>query len=206
MGCEREQWRVCTDEVQRSHSHLPALLCLRLSFCSLLLLRFRLPLGFAPFQSDINFPHTPILAIMSDSASTPPASPAPKFGRIEFANLPFSLLIFFGMWVCWEAGQGGPMPHPLLEPFKTVGLYIFQKEWVLGYVFWLAVYAHLFEGALALRFAFKVRGFDLPFLLFWTLQTAAVGFPSLKLIKEQRRQQVKAKGKAAREGGGKKGQ
>lgn len=115
--------------------------------------------------------------------------------RIQLANVPVSILIFFGMWLCYEASSGRPLPYPaLLDPLKAAGLFVFRTEWLLRGVFWAAVVAHIYEGALAMKFAARVCApkVDVPFILFWTIQTAAVGFPSLKLIKEQRRQQAQA--------------
>jgi len=101
-------------------------------------------------------------------------------------------LILFGMWACHAASEGAPMPHSTLEPIRSLGLFLFRSEAVLRAVFWLAVLAHVYEGFLGLRFAWKVRPGAIGFAMFWLVQTLLVGYPSLRLIKEQRRVQAKA--------------
>jgi len=118
------------------------------------------------------------------------------------ANPVLTVLILFGMWLCYEASSGRPLPYPsLLDPLKSVGLFLFRAEWMLRVVFWLAVVAHVWEAAIAAKFALKLTqsqaGGDVavsrtPFVLFWVVQTGMVGFPSLKLLKEQRREQLQA--------------
>lgn len=127
------------------------------------------------------------------STARPTGSSGAFQPRMQLANVPVSLLIFFGMWLCYEASSGRALPYPaVLDPLKSAGLFVFRSEWMLRGVFWTAVVAHIYEGALAMKFAARVCApkIDVPFILFWTLQTAAVGFPSLKLIKEQRREQA----------------
>jgi len=136
----------------------------------------------------------------------PPSYSTSGFPRYQLANIPLSLAIFFGLWACWETSTGkadAQLPlAPIMVPLRYVGLFFFRAEWMIRFVFWCAVAAHLFEASIAAKFAWKVSGGGqqqvdrLPFVLFWTIQSGAVGYPSLKLIKEQRRLQRK-KDKAA---------
>ena len=143
------------------------------------------------------------------------SSAAPTFPRYQLANIPISLAIFFGIWVCYVAGsseydnESNPMPLAAITvPLQTVGLFFFRAKWMITFVFYLAIVAHIFEGAIALKFAIKVSSSSTTvskplFVLFWFLQTFAVGFPSLKLIKEQRRIQLQQEKKKKNDGGAK---
>jgi hypothetical protein len=88
------------------------------------------------------------------------------------------------------------MPFPAItEPLKAVGLFFFRAEWMIRIVFWIAVIAHVYEGFLGFKFARRVlegsSGIkQTPFVLFWFIQTLLVGYPSLRLLKEQRREQL----------------
>lgn len=130
------------------------------------------------------------------------ATAAPFRPRFQLANVPLSLLIFFGMWLCWVASSGvDPLPLAgITAPLKSLGLFFFRAEWMIRIVFWMAIAAHLLESMFAARFAWRC-GCGAGMLVAWTIQTALVGYPSLKLIKEQRREQlrlIKAQGGSAK--------
>jgi hypothetical protein len=125
--------------------------------------------------------------------------------RYQLANVFAIIGVLFGMWLCFEASSGRSMPYPdLLDPLKALGLFLFRTEWMLRVVFWLAVIAHVWEATIAIKFALKVTSSSSGsaaaaasvsrplFVLFWFVQTALLGYPSLMLIKEQRRQQLQA--------------
>lgn len=121
------------------------------------------------------------------------AAAAPFRPRFQLANVPLSLLIFFGMWLCWVASSGvDPLPLSMVTaPLKSVGLFFFRAEWMIRVVFWMAVGAHVMESMFAARFAWRC-GAGVGQIAAWTIQTAMVGYPSLKLIKAQRREQLRA--------------
>jgi len=124
------------------------------------------------------------------SATGSRSSSSATIGRIQFVHPLIYALILFGMWICYAASSGHPLPSPWLQPLKDLGLFLFRTESILRGVFWLAFLAHVYEALLAARFASKIRN-ELMFIAFWTFQTALLGYPSLRIIKEQRRIQLK---------------
>lgn len=133
---------------------------------------------------------------MSSSVVGSCSTPRPVTGVIQFAHPLATIGIVFGIWFVWAASEGTPLPWPqLLDPIKSFGLIVFRSELVMRGVFWAAIAAHVYEGVLGGMFAWKVKA-EAAFVAFWTVQTFVVGFPSLKLIKAQRKAQVSAAAKA----------
>ena len=86
------------------------------------------------------------------------------------------------------------MPYGL-QFIKEIGLVIFRSETALRFVFIAAVIAHLIEASMAYQYAVTVKPKDTAFIAFWIAQTAVLGYPSLRIIKEQSIQKQAGKGK-----------
>jgi hypothetical protein len=142
-----------------------------------------------PDGTGLSTPAPPTPSPRSSGAASSSSAPS-TIGTIEFANPFISVTILFLMWLCYSSGTGAALPHVGLEWMKSAALVAFRFEVVFTFIFWAALLAHVYEGALAYRFARKINSDDAAYVAFWTVQTSLVGFPSLTLLKRQRAQQV----------------
>lgn len=130
--------------------------------------------------------------------------------RIEFAPALSWFLVLFGMWLSYVCSMddGAALPYPLLmDPLKALGLFLFRSESGLRAVFWVALLAHIVEGGFAVKWAQELAPKDTQYIAFWFVQTALLGFPSLRIIMKQKamiNQKEEAKAAKAAKGSNKK--
>lgn len=100
----------------------------------------------------------------------------------QLPNIPLSLAVLTGLYLCYHAGYSNQMPHPVLQPIKQYALHIFKSDGMIRTIFISAVVAHMVESIVAYVQLNKLGINDRLIRMVWLIQTFMLGYPSLGLL------------------------
>jgi hypothetical protein len=95
------------------------------------------------------------------------------------------IFVLFGRSSLYLSASYPVMPHPFgwLQPVQDLAFLLMRNQTVMSVVFIIAISLHVGEAAYVLLVLLDrkaVAGWD---RLWWTMQTLAVGYPSLRLLR-----------------------
>lgn len=110
--------------------------------------------------------------------------------RVLQPSLPLSVLIIFGMFVLYHVAFQSIFSKTYLFYFEEVAITIFYSRSNLQKLLKLAVSIHILEAFYSLYLTLT-HDYKLKETTIWTLQTLILGYPSLRLLKLQIKENYK---------------